>query len=209
MADLIADSIRLNQSFAMEKLSSVKLALNERRLQLQQLVSSEKRPRTAFLRTPNHIRALFESVSLTAVELRQQLTVSGSEISRQISPSETSQLSALVSDLERELSAVSKRLDLIYRREVTAVQPELLQSAMKTEGSEMTSCQLPGRLPPLSHKMSQRRTRAMVLRLNATSVQRQDGSNQCYPRGSSFPKLAPIPSRRNFELPKPRDGNCL
>lgn len=67
------DTIRQSQAIAMEKLYAVKLALDERRLQLQQLVSNDTRPRTAFLRTPGHIRLLYDGICRTAVELRAQL----------------------------------------------------------------------------------------------------------------------------------------
>jgi len=200
-ANSIVDSIRQSQSIAMEKLASVKLALDERRLQLQQLINNDTRPKTAFLRTPAHIRALYESVCETAVELRQRLITVHPELSRSISSGEMSQLSALLGDLERELTAMSRRLDLVYKRTSPAPllakhEPLPLLTTPDASKVELTSFPPPSRLPPIHVERFSKRTRAMLLRHHMTSLRRDStDSYQCYPRGSSFPKLKPIPSR--------------
>lgn len=192
----------------MEKLASVKLALDERRLQLQQLVVNDTRPRTAFLRTPAHIRALYDSVCRTAVDLRHRLDTS----CRDISSADRSQLTALVSDLERELDVISRRLELVYRQRSPAPPSQPPPISTVYCEPEMTSFPLPSRLPPLGMERSTvdfgaKRTRTLLLRHNAALMQRQsvdaDTRNyQCYPRGSSFPKLAPVP-RCRFVTRKP------
>lgn len=218
----MADAIRERCNATMQKLTSLKVAVDERRLQYNEILSvGECRPKTAFMKTPQYIIQLYENLTIGTRDLRNVLEreISRSSSSEILPPSEKIQLRSLVADLERELRLVGGRLQLeTFNRHTSSSEhnseklPQIVSGGGGNREPALEEVRLKdcdSSLPVISSALKSsssskpetlraKRTRTMMLRMqklreSSTTVFK---SNQSYPYDSSFPKLDPPRQRR-------------
>lgn len=209
-----SDEIRQRCYATMQKIVSLRVAVNERRHQFNEVTSTTGcRPKTAFMRTPAYLTRLHDHLLNCIVDLRQ-IFERGVK-ARFFAASERIQIRSLIADLERELALIDDTFDLC--KIPLAIRSSDLPSisASNTDGnSEETNGELnENNLPSLSTAVLDsvekeatvqppevyrpRRTKTMLLRMQLTREPTAVlKSNQSYPYDSSFPKLEPIVRKR-------------
>lgn len=211
---MTSDEIRQRCYATMQKIISLRVAVNERRHQFNEVTSTTGcRPKTAFMRTPAYLTRLYEHLVNCIVDLRE--VFERGIATRLISASERIQIRSLIADLERELSLIGETLDLgkmpLLKR--SSDLPEISSSNTDMNSEETKWCSDENNLPSLSTAVldsavkeatvqppelsRSRRTKTMLLRMQLTREPATGlKSNQSYPYDSSFPKLEPIVRKR-------------
>lgn len=211
---MTSDEIRQRCYATMQKIVSLRVAVNERRHQFNEVTSTTGcRPKTAFMRTPAYLTQLYEHLLNCIVDLRQ--VFERGVTNRLILASERIQIRSLIADLDRELALIGETLDLgkmaLVKR--TSDLPDISSSNTDISSKETKGCSDEGNLPFLSNAVIDsaakevtvqppdlsrlRRTKTMLLRMQLTREPTTAlKSNQSYPYDSSFPKLEPIVRKR-------------
>ena len=221
-----AEEIRRRHGDLLQKIKSLKMAVNDRKMQLKEMITMGKkhRPKTGFLRTPNHIVILKGMLGTEVTSIRQGFSEKCN--TRVYTVNETQTCDSLILDLEKQLRAIDLDLENSveeYRKkekeaeQLAALKDEPVKAQIRVPSITSTTGTL--QLPTVEHtKWTDSHTMETVIHSGSDNISNSDTtsisviSTSCTPRsteGKSVKKALPPLNCNTRPQPRPHDLNSL